>query len=160
MKPTLLTILLSLATGIAVTSVTNCQTVLEIRPVVDSLEPGALRMIDEQSRRQVFVGGNVLFSLSDVDSATLYSGRENDGAPLYAVNIVFRHSLSDSMRSLTGHHIGSRLAIILDGKLLASPRILDPIQSARVSLSFATEAEAAAIARRIKGALKHSLKHD
>jgi preprotein translocase subunit SecD len=160
MKPTLLTIILSLASGVAAISVTNCQLVLEIRPVVDSLEPGARRMIDEQSHREVFVGGNSFFNISDVDSARVYSGSETDGTPLCGVNIVFRQSLCDSMRSLTGHLIGSRLAIILDGELLATPRILDPIQAARVSLSFATKAEATAIARRIKGALEHSLKHD
>jgi preprotein translocase subunit SecD len=156
MRHAALAICFSLACGVTATPRVSCQSVLEIRPVVDSLERGALKIVDEQSHRSVFVGGKAFFSISDVDSAGVYSGSEADGTPLFGVSIVFRQSLDDSMRSLTGHHVGSRLAIIVDGELLATPKILDPLQAARIGLYFATEAEAASIAKRITGALKRT----
>ena len=131
------------------TRVVKCQSAFEIRPVVDSLRQDALRMIDERSYQEVFVGAKPFFTISDVDSASVYLGSEADGKPLYAVNIQFRPSLNDSMRNLTGHLIGRRLAFIVDGRILATPRILDTIQTARVGLFATTEAEARELAKKI-----------
>jgi preprotein translocase subunit SecD len=131
------------------TPVVKCQSAFEIRPVVDSVQQGALRMIDERSHQEVFVGGTPFFSIPDLDAASVYVGSEPDGTPLYGVNIQFRPSLNDSMRSLTEHLIGRRLAFIVDGRVLATPRILDSIQTARVGLFTKTEAEARELAKKI-----------
>jgi hypothetical protein len=79
------------------------------------------------------------------------SGRESDHTLLYGVNLVFRRSLDDSKRSLTGHYSGDRLALLVDGELPATLRNHDPIRTARAGLLFATEAPA--IARDIIHAL-------
>lgn len=145
---------------IAFTSVTppiaRCQSTFEIRPVVDYLRQGAVGMIDEQSHQEVFVGGKPLFSILDVDSANVSLGRESDGTPLYAVNIYFKPSLNDSMKSLTGSLIGHQLAFIVDGRVLATPKILDTVQTARVGLFATTETEARELAKKIMNTiLKH-----
>jgi preprotein translocase subunit SecD len=131
------------------TPIVKCQPALEIRLIVDSLRHGSLRMANERSHQEVFVEAKPLFVLSDVDSARVYIGSEADGTPLYGVNIQFKPSLNDSMRSLTGHLIGRQLAIIVDGRILATPKILDPIQTARVGLFVTTEAEARELAKKI-----------
>ena len=136
------------------TRVVKCQSAFEIRSVVDSLRQDGLRMIDERSYQEVFVGAKPFFTISDVDSASVYLGSEADGKPLYAVNIQFRPSLDDSMRSLTGHLIGRRLAFVVDGRILATPRILDTIQTARVGLFASTEAEARELAKKIIRAIR------
>jgi preprotein translocase subunit SecD len=100
------------------------------------------------------VGAEPYFSITDVDSANVYLGSEGDGKPLYAVNIHFRPSLDDSMRSLSGHLIGRRLAFVVDGRILATPRILDTIQTARVGLFATTEAEARELAKKIIRAIR------
>ena len=144
----LLTSFLVAFTGVPTRSV-KCQSAFDIRPVVDSLRQGALRMIEERSHEEVFVGGKPFFSISDVDSASVYLGSEADGTPLYAVNIHFRPALNDSMRSLTGRLIGRQLAFVVDGRVLATPRILDTVQTARVGLFATTEAEARELAKKI-----------
>jgi preprotein translocase subunit SecD len=132
----------------------NGQSLFEIRPVVDSLQPGAYNTIVEGAPQGVFLGRNVFFTLADIDSASVYTGTTEEGTPMYAVNIAFKQALNDSMRSLTEHRIGQRFAIIVDGKVLATPRILDPLKTARISLSAPTEAEARELAKKIEGALK------
>ncbi|MGA9119001.1 MAG: hypothetical protein WB699_06510 [Bacteroidota bacterium] len=147
-----ISLLLLLILTTATTPVVRCQSAFEIRLVVDSLQLGAYNMIVEGSSQGLFLGRKVLFTLADIDSATVYTGTTEEGTPMYAVNIAFKPSLNDSMKSLTGHHIGDRLAIIMDGKVLATPKILDPIRTARISLSVATEAEARELAKKINRA--------
>ena len=154
MARTTLPSLLWLAFAAAATPVAQCQSAFEIRPVVDSLRQRAIRMIEEGSNREVFVGGDVFFNISDVDSVTLYSGKEADGTPLHAVNIALRQSLTDSVRSLTARLVGSRLAIIVGGRIVATPKILDPIQTARFGVFTETDAEAKDLAGRISKAMK------
>ncbi len=151
---TVLLSLLLLALAAATMPNVKCQSAFEIRPVVDSLQPGALKLIDEVSHREVFVGRKAFFSIGDIDSVSAYSGSESDGSPLYGVNIQFRQSLNDSMRSLTGYSIGGRLAILVDGKLIAVPRILDPLRTAHVSVFMTTDAEAKELAEKISKAIK------
>ncbi len=134
--------------GVAV-SPARCQSTFDIRPVVDSLSIGALKMVDQRSHQAVFLGGKTYFTVSDVDSASLYLGKEPDGTPLYGVNIHFKPSLNDSMRSLSGRLIGRQLAFVLDGRLLATPKVLDTIQTARVGFFATTEAEAREFAKKI-----------
>lgn len=147
-----ISLLLLLILTTATTPVVRCQSAFEIRLVVDSLQLGAYNMIVEGSSQGLFLGRKVLFTLADIDSATVYTGTTEEGTPMYAVNIAFKPSLNDNMKSLTGHHIGDRLAIIMDGKVLATPKILDPIRTARISLSVATEAEARELAKKINRA--------
>lgn len=134
--------------------VVKCQSAFEICPVVDSLQHGAIRIFDEGSHGDVFVSGRALFSIPDVDSARVYLGKEADGTPLYGVNIDLKPSLNDSMRNLTGRLVGHRLAFVVDGKILATPKILDPIQTARVGLFTKTEVEARALAKKINQAIE------
>jgi preprotein translocase subunit SecD len=146
---------LLVAVTVGTLPIVKCQSAFEIRSVVDSLQQGALRIIDERSHQAIFVGAKPFFTISDVDSASVSIGSEADGKPLYAVNIQFRPSLNDSMRSLTGHLIGSRLAFVVDGRILATPRILDTIQTARVGLFATTEAEARELAKKITRAVRN-----
>jgi len=149
-----ISLLLLLILAATSTPVVRCQAAFEIRAVVDSLQQGAYNMIVEGSPQGVFLDRKALFTLADIDSATVYAGTSEEGTPMYAVNIAFKPSLNDSMKSLTGHHIGDRLAVIMDGKVLATPKILDPLRTARISLSVATEAEARELAKKISKAMK------
>jgi preprotein translocase subunit SecD len=133
--------------------VANCQSAFEIRPVVDSLQRGAISMADGESGH-VFVGAKPFFSIPDVDSASVFVGKEANGTPLYAVNIALKPSLNDSMRSVSGAHIGRRLAFVVDGRILATPKILDTVQTARVGLFASTEAEARELAKKIIKAVR------
>ncbi len=138
----------------ATTPVVKCQSAFEIRPVVDSLQHDAIRMVEEGSHEAVYVGATPFFSITDVDSASVYVGSEANGNPLYAVNIQFRPALDDSMRSLTRRLVGRRLAFVVDGRILATPKILDPIQTARVGLFVSSEGEARKLAMKIISAIE------
>ena len=57
-----------------------------------------------------------------------------------ALELTFDESLSHLMRSLTREHIGHQLAIIVEGKIVAAPRINSPIGSKAVlEGTFTTE---------------------
>jgi preprotein translocase subunit SecD len=144
---------LSFALTTAMPSIAMCQSAFEIRLVVDFLAQDAVRMINEGSSQGTFVTAKPFFSIADVDSANVSFGSEADGKPLYAVNIQFKPSLNDSMRNLTGRFIGHRLAFLIDGRILTTPRILDTIQTARVGLFATTEAEARDLAKKITRAI-------
>ncbi len=143
-----------IALTVVTTPAAQCQPVFEIRPVVDSLQHDAIRIVDEGSHEAVFVGATPYFSIADVDSASVSVGSEANGNPLYGVNIQFKPSLNDSMRSLTGRIVGHRLAFIVDGRILATPKILDPIRTARLGLFVSSEAEARALAKKIISAIR------
>lgn len=132
----------------------SAQSLFEVRAVMDSLRPDAYHVIAEGSQQGVYLGAKALFTLKDIDSVSLYTGPTGEGTPMNAVNITLRPSLNDSMRSLTAHSIGHRLAVLVDGKIVATPRILDPLKTARLSVSFATEAEARALMQKIQAAVK------
>lgn len=138
----------------ATTSRLAGQSLFEIRQVVDSLQTNAYNKVAERSPRGIILG-KVVFTVADIDSTSVFAGSTQEGTPMYAVNVVFKESLNDSMRNLTAHSIGHRFAVVVNGNVLATPRILDPLRTARISISFATEAEARETAQKIREALKY-----
>jgi len=81
--------------------------------------------------------------------------RKNAGAGLPQIEITFTEKGRKRFADVTHQNIGNRLAIIVEGRLLSAPRILEEISGGKAMISgrFSKE-EATELAIRISAAVK------
>ena len=104
----------------------------EIRDIVDSASV-ARHVLKDEEGKEFFVGDTVFFSRADMKSVTADKNPEGGGS---ALNIAWKSECADRWRWYTAARVGKRIAIIANGKVLATPKILDPIQSPRIMVSL------------------------
>lgn len=104
----------------------------EIRDLADSASVTKLVVRDETGE-EFFVGDTVFFSRADVKSITADKNPEGSGS---ALNIVWKSTCADRWRRYTASRVGKRIAIIANGKVLATPKFLDPILSPKIMVSL------------------------
>lgn len=63
-----------------------------------------------------------------------------------ALDLAFDQAGSAKLGELTGKAIGTQMAVLVDGRVLGAPHVMDAITTGTVRLSLATSAEASQVA--------------
>jgi len=63
-----------------------------------------------------------------------------------ALDLEFDRAGSAKLSDLTGKAIGKQMAVLLDGRVVGAPRVMDAITTGTVQLSLPTSAEASQVA--------------
>ena len=117
----------------------------EVRLAEDKPAPG-LREAKVGSDRLVYLYEQVIVSNGDIAMARVVPV---PGTSEYSIGIEFKASGAEKMRAATANHIGTLLAILLDGQVVMAPVLRSPIgASARITGNF-TQAQAERIVRGI-----------
>jgi preprotein translocase subunit SecD len=148
-----LLVLLSAILAVAVSDL-RAQSAVEVKPAVDSLQAGFVKMTLAYSTRSFFVAPKALLTIRDVDSASVWSGTSSKGKPSYAVTIHFKQALTDSVERITRANLHKRLAILVDGALVGAPTVVNPITSPNFPVPVPDLAEANRLAAKVNKSLK------
>jgi hypothetical protein len=144
---------LALSATLAVGEI-HSQSMVEVKYAADSAQAGFTQMKLLHGSRSYYIAPSSLFNLQDVDSAGILTGKTTTGQADQALEIYFKTALTDSIRHLTTAALHKRLAIIVDGKLLGAPMVLNPLPSAKLSIPLPTVAETNKLASQINQAIK------
>jgi hypothetical protein len=118
----------------------------EVRLAEDKPADGLREVKVSGTDRSVYLHDQVIVSNGDIAVARVLPGV---GPSEYSVGIEFKASGAEKMRAATANHIGTLLAILLDGQVVMAPVLRSPIgASARITGSF-TRAQAERIVRGI-----------
>jgi SecD/SecF fusion protein len=101
------------------------------------LEPGSaqaslLPSADPTDADRLTVADAVLLSGSDVTCVGLAGAPDDAPAAGPNVRLVFDGAQRDQLTAVTTAHVGDRIALVLDGKVLMAPRLRDPITGGEV----------------------------
>lgn len=93
-------------------------------------------------KQVLLAGDNILDAISGMD--------ERSGFPV--VNVRFDQKAAEQLANITKANVGNRLAIVMDGKILSAPRIVEPILGGSIQISgqFTTK-EADSLAMMLRG---------
>lgn len=119
---------------------------LEIRPAFDEPANGLTPMTDELSGKTVYLSDEVLLSNGDIRSTKV--GRTDTVGP--AIILQLTDEASGRFGDATERMLDKKLAIVLDGKVLAAPVVRSRItRSVQITGDF-TQEEAKRIAEGLK----------
>jgi len=107
--------------------------------VLAETEPtdGYREIYAERLNERFYLAPQVLLSTTDIESA---SASERMGLP--AVEIAFTEAGSKKLAEVTEANKGKRLAILIDGRLVMAPHIMEKIEDGRAVISGITDEEA------------------
>jgi preprotein translocase subunit SecD len=152
-----------LAVGVSVADSMK-QSVLQFRLVVENPTPNSEEVIlpQKNSNEKIQVLKDVLLDATAVKFASeanvtnislMYNGSgkadslTNIGPQ---INLEFTEEGAKKLQEITSQHIGDRLAIFIDGKLMLAPRISSPISSGKAQIvSQITKKEAEDLVQKI-----------
>jgi preprotein translocase subunit SecD len=139
--PASLLVLATLLAAGAATPTTRSADLLQFRPVLPDDDPSTVadvfpNPIPGGHPAHFRVARTVILSTPDVTRAAVQ--QDNDGRP--AVTIDFTDAAANRFADFTGSHLGQRLAILVDGKLLSAPTIQSRIgRSCMITGSFSKD---------------------
>jgi hypothetical protein len=139
--------------SVAFHSSANSQTAVEIRLVVDSPSPSAVRMSDDLTHVQSNLSSNVLFALQDLLSVTATPDSLNPLRPS-TLTLRFKPTLTDSLRRYSSAMIGRQVALVIDGRIIGTARIVGAFTEAAIPIRFPTYKYGSTIDLMINAALK------
>ena len=115
-----------------------CAPTLEFRAEV-TCTPGQARLVTELGHQQICVSPDDLIQDRDVVSIS-----EVKNAPLPDdLGITFDKAAQQRFYDFTRANVMKRFAIMVDGKVIVAPTILEPIQGGTAHLSLTPESRAA-----------------
>lgn len=106
---------------------------VEFRLVSDAIDGDSQRMTLVKTGEQLHLGSEVLLDLSDVERAELVS---NDEGKSYLVYLILTDEGKRKFREITGANLGRRLGVVVDGRLVQAPTILEQINSGKIPVFF------------------------
>ena len=123
--------------------------VIEVRLVAEHVGDGQM-MVLEGSQEAVAVGSVRVLSSADFDGVGDVD--HVDGQPGFEVSLT--PAGARKLKEFSTENVGRTLAIIVDGKLLMTPRIVDPIVSGGFLLTMSSDVEARDLRAKIKRAIE------
>ncbi|MGN6144230.1 MAG: SecDF P1 head subdomain-containing protein [Mesorhizobium sp.] len=124
---------------------------IEIRLVAQEAGNGP-RLAVEASRQTLEVEPRTLLGPADFTSVGQVEWVE--GKPGF--NVALTPAGAQKYEQISAENVGRSLAIIAGGKILMTPKILDPVRAQGFLLTVNTEAEARQLAEKIRQAVSHS----
>lgn len=115
--------------------------------VLAETEPtdGYREIYAERLNERFYLHPDILLSTADIESASV---TEQMGLPV--VEIAFDEAGRRKLASVTEANRGKRLAILIDGRLVMAPHIMEKIEGGKAVISGITEEEAERIAAGIE----------
>ena len=119
---------------------------LQFRIAEEEPGPGLTEFVSEPSGTHLYLHQEAFVTEADVDSAAAII---QQGEP--AIAVLLTPAGAQKLANVTRQNVGKRCGIVLNGKLVSSPRILDPINGGRALITGDfSEAEAHRIVRRLQ----------
>jgi hypothetical protein len=116
----------------------------EMRLAEDKPGPGLREA--KSPEQSLYLHDEVIVTNSDIAAAQVVQGGDPSH---YSVAVEFNPSGAEKMRSTTGGHIGKRLAILIDGQVVAAPVLRSPIDGSAVVTGGFSRAKAERIVKGI-----------
>jgi preprotein translocase subunit SecD len=130
----------------------NAQSKVEIRFVVESPKASSNRATNELTHEQSSLD-SALFSVKDLELVAATPSQANPLSPA-TLTLSIKQALKDSLKSVTSGNIGKRIALVIDGRIIATPQIAGALSQSQVQISLPTFKYASTIALIINGTLK------
>jgi hypothetical protein len=121
----------------------------EVRLADTAFSPGLREARVAGSSRVVYLHQEIIATNDDISDSQVIGG---ETASRFGVGVTFNAAGAEKMRQTTARHVGELIAILIDGEVIATPRLRAPISaSAVISGDFTrTEAERIANGMRIR----------
>ncbi len=126
---------------------------VEFRFVCESSEPSCSKMISEDTKEEMFLESQPQFTISDLGLARMVStnltefnktqdkrnslilkGKEENPEPLVGITLYFTEEAKEKLAKLTSENMHRKLGIVIDGKLIMAPRIMEPITEGEIEV--------------------------
>ena len=120
--------------------------VIEIRLVAQEPKGGPAVVVDDGGEKTLEVEPEVLLGPSDFVSVGDIEW--TDGKPGF--NVELTPAGSEKYEKVSTANVGRILAIMVDGKIVMTPKILDPVRAQGFLLTMQTEREAKEISAKIR----------
>lgn len=101
----------------------RAQAAVEIRPVSDAKSPTSVELKDEESGASFWVEVDPVVSGFDFAHANAWGSKSQA-----FVGIKLTKDGARKIQNFTRDHIGERMALVIDGRLIKVPSIRDPIR--------------------------------
>lgn len=111
----------------------------EVRLAEDRPAAGLREVRVAATDRVVYLHPDIVITNGDIERSTVVQG---DGPSRFHISVAFNAAGTRKMRQATAQHIGSPLAILIDGEVVMAPTLRSPISSAAVITGDYTRAEA------------------
>jgi hypothetical protein len=105
----------------------------------DKAAPGLREAKVSGSNRSVYLHDEVIVDNGDIATARVV---QSGDPPRYTVEVTFKASGAEKMRTATGNHIGKPMAILIDGQVVMAPVIRSPIGASALVTGKFTRAQA------------------
>lgn len=138
-------ILAAFLAGTAPSQATSGFKTIEIRLVTQELE-GGTALVVEGSDRTVEVESKTL--LGPPDFVSIGDVEWTEGKPGF--NVALTSAGAEKYEQISTQYVGRKLAIIVDGKILMTPEILDPVRAQGFLLTLNSETEAEELAAKVR----------
>ena len=122
--------------------------------VASARDVGSIVLLRHEQGGQKYVLGSVIVDETDVVHAI--TQREGPYAPSYSaywsVSIDFTADAADAFQAATEAAVGNQIAIIVEGRIVSSPTVAEPITSGNVVLTGSfTKTQARSLASNLSG---------
>jgi preprotein translocase subunit SecD len=104
----------------------------EIRDLAGS-SSAVKHMLKDREGDRIYVGDTVFFSRADMKSVEAVRNPEGEGGVL---NVTWKSTCVERWKEYTGSRVGHRIAIIANGTVLATPKIIDRIEHPGIMVSL------------------------
>ena len=138
----------ALLSGVATALAASAPAPIEIRLVAQASGHGPVLPV-EGSDRTLAVEPETLLGPSDF--AGVGAVEWTEGKPGF--NVALTPAGAQKLERVTAAHVGRTVAIIVDGKILMAPKILDPVRAQGFLLTVSTETEARNLAAMVRQAI-------
>jgi preprotein translocase subunit SecD len=116
---------------------------LELRLAQTAFSPGLRSARVVNSAEVLYLNPDVILTNDDIVASRVVPG---DGPSRFGVAVTFSADGARRMRDTTSRHIGELIAIVIDGEVVAAPRVRSPIDREAIISGEYTRAEADRIA--------------
>ena len=117
---------------------------VEIRPVLDAENPNAVALVDEESGATFWVEKTPVVGVDDLASANTWVSKGQA-----FVGIKLTDDGAKKIQKFTRDHIGERMALVVDGRLIKAPTIRDPIRGSALQIEPLDKTTARQVAKAI-----------
>jgi hypothetical protein len=115
----------------------------EVRLADTAFSPGLREARIAGSGRVVYLHQEIIVTNDDVADIHVIDGQTPSR---FGVAVTFSAAGAEKMRQTTARHVGELMAILIDGEVIATPRLRAPISTSSVISGDFTQAEAERIA--------------
>jgi len=127
--------------GLAEAAPASSRSSLAFREVVAAPGPDAENLpTGNPEQPTLSVSRQVLLSGADVTCVGIANADRPD---LRGVRLVFTGDKQTALAAVTGAHVGDRIAIFLNGRVLMAPKLLDPVTGGEILITTASDQEVA-----------------